>query len=323
MPCLIGHFRDDRSPGVLHVPQCPTCQRPGTWRRLQPSLRRRASRIAFVSCSDCGLRAVLKEVQSDTSAARLFRVAQQVHRDFQGDGRLAVAQPLARSGSVLLFAHSPGTSPLPVLINGPMVNAIGLASAIGEWLATYHQIPVRVDESGDLNPAPLDLASEVRDLEAEFSSEGVHKPREAGVFKRLRTLALKASAEPLRRLVRLHGDAKPDNFLFDGETLVGIDIEGQYLGMPERDLAQFEAQLRASATRWLGRADQGRLLALSSAVAQGYRLRAPLDSARLNALRVICVLHSWINWRSASSATGWRWDLVFSPHVAALLAEPI
>lgn len=316
-------------PASLSAFPCPSCRSEQAWARRRATLRRRASTIAFVCCRGCGFSAVLKEFHegseavNEANAARQFEAARAAMRSFEAEAGLSIARPLALSGAAMLLADVPGKSPLPIFDHGALTEASRVASAIGEWFATYHRSWGALDAATrpHVTLAQFDMSREVADLEIQFRSVGAGDVPASSVFEEARRLVQAAPPIAQSACVRLHGDSKPGNFLFDGEVLYGIDIEGRFLGMPECDLAQFEVQLRASTTTWYGAADQVRLKTIATALAAGYRRRLRLDSARLDALRLVCLLRMWLKLSSPSVFGAWRWNAAFARHAEGILSE--
>lgn len=270
------------------------------------------SATAVARCSRCRGRIFVKFLRGPDAAqeaARVFAVAAAAHEHLQGDPRFSANRPLHRCGAVLAFEWVDGSSPKPVLRQAPLDEAAALARRLGEWLALFH--------AGDPRRAAAveeRLAEHCHAVATDWQP-GALPPAAA---RGLQALAARALVRSDQRFVRQHGDAKPDNFLLDGQTVVGIDIAGRHWHLPENDLAQLDVQLRIALLSVAGGLDGRRARRLGDALAAGYASRALLDERTLQTYRWLYLLSFWAGRRTGSPLARWRWDTAFSRLAASL-----
>jgi Ser/Thr protein kinase RdoA (MazF antagonist) len=246
-------------------------------------------------------------------AAREYATAVDVYERFPKRVDLAVPAPWHRQGPLLVFAFVGGHSPARVFRSAPTGSAAALARTMGEWFALLHSSSSESRGRLDFADRLTGLARRCRDqkLTARAAADG------------LAWLSAHLDRHPAAEVTfrRLHGDAKPDNFLVEPNRLTGFDVQGRYDNVPEHDLAQFLTQLDlASRGIWM-RVDAVRRSAVETAFAEGYRRHAPLDAERLAWLRRFYLLNFWVNWRAAGPLSRWRWDGEFK-HLLAVPFDP-
>ncbi len=252
----------------------------------------------------------------------MFTSAVEAQRTFSGFEEFGVPTPWHQNGATLVFAYVDGHSPTPVLRSGPVLTATKLASSLGEWFAIYH-----TSESGTpaglspVKPLTETLPTRLRGLVDAFSRGGPHDDLVGTALRDLHCRIRSLPPEP-GRVVRIHGDPKPDNFLIAARRVIGLDIDGMQWGEPENDLAQFDIQMRLTLTHRWGRARSAsdRVRLLSSATIEGYQQRGQLDVLRLGTLRLMYLLALWSSWRAAGPIARLRWDPLFSASLRQLLA---
>lgn len=286
---------------------CPRCGAEGLWQLGDPLRRRSNSTTTFATCGACGERGFVKLVSgpakvAEESARREFAVGLDTYRRFPSTPQLGCAAPWHVSGRLLVFACVDGRSPVETLRSGHIDEALRLAEAMGHWLALFHDC--------DADQKPTQAHSFMGRLEALRE-----RWQQARAVPRSVTCSLDTLSAPDPRgntaLVRQHGDAKPDNFLYDGRMLVGVDIDGRHWNVPENDLAQLDIQLRLSCVAVWNTPDPVRLRMLSSALVQGYSSAAPLNDAVLAAYRRLYFLSFWVSRRERGTVARWRWDRTF------------
>jgi Ser/Thr protein kinase RdoA (MazF antagonist) len=280
--------------------------------------RRSNSSTTFATCAACGERAFLKLLPGrgpgvDNEAARLFEIAQTAYRRFPSHAEFGVAAPWHRAGRLLVFAQVNGRSPMHTLRHSASDEAASLAGRLGQWLARFHS-------AGEpCVPAQQDgLSERSRALVSRWSRTS-HVPRAAS--RGLQVLTEFRPSTAGLRFIWQHGDLKPDNFLFDGRKLVGIDLDGHYCNVPENDLAQLDVQLRIGSLSKLDGVDRTRTRWLCDGLVAGYAAHAPLNLSTLQAFRWLYLLSFWASWRSRGAIARWRWDRAFARLAATL--EPL
>lgn len=249
----------------------------------------------------------------ENEAARVFEIAEIAYRRFPSHPEFGVAAPWHRAGGLLMFAHVDGRSPMHTLRHATPDEAAALATRLGRWLALFHGAGERYQ-----SPDEDDLRKRSWTLTARWSRMG-RVPRAAS--HGLQILARVGPPRTGRGFVWQHGDAKPDNFLFNGRKLVGIDIDGRSWNVPENDLSQLDVQMRIGSLSRLGGIDSTRTRRLCDGLAAGYAAQAPLDLSTLQAYRWLYLLSFWASWRSAGAIARWRWDPAFA-RLAATLEPP-
>ncbi|MEH6478311.1 MAG: hypothetical protein V7727_21650, partial [Sneathiella sp.] len=199
-----------------------------------------------------------------------------------------------------------------VLKTAPLGDAASLMRRLGHWFAKLHEASDKGKQTGGLAgrlDAILGWSAHQKccpTVEQALLYLTTHLPEPEPADSRYR---------------QLHGDAKPENFLIEGDRIVGIDIGWRFLQLPENDLAQFLTQYELSVCGPFGNIDKRRHRTLVDAFLDGYRSSIIVDESVLAWLRVYFLLHLWFSSRETSILHRLRWDGVFIRRMDCLLLE--
>ncbi|WP_153110279.1 phosphotransferase [Propionivibrio limicola] len=182
----------------------------------------------------------------------------------------------------------------------------------GEWLGYFHT-------AGPLRPGRINL-----DHRLEVIAELEHLHSGNDVFAKA-THRLRETAPRLANgdawTSWLHGDCKTDNFLIDGNAVIGIDISLAYENTIEYDLAQFLNNLELTLNSPRHLVFRGLRRGLVKAFLSGYRQTGPsISDAYLDWIRLDFALSLWdshIAGRRPNMKT-WVLERVFSALVRRL-----
>jgi len=273
----------------------------GQW-EIAPSNRRQNSAIAFAHCRGCGGRVFLKTCheQEGITASRLahaqYHLARHLSGQFDSFHGARVARPLALFDSTIVMEYIDGPPTTSVLRSGFPQAQDRLLEQIGQWFATYHAAMTCDNVSADF----ARKCESLRNRSAKLSPR--HPIRAA-------TARLESSRHRFDgrsfRCARLHGDAKPDNFIVAHEAVYGIDIQATYRNLVEYDLAQFLCQMLLSTAHVLRCRRHPRAEAMEAALLRGYAQFAPYDEAALGWLRSYFLASLWLDAPAAGFTQRW------------------
>lgn len=292
---------------------CPRCGARRLWQLRDPLRRRINSLTTLASCSVCGERAFLKLMSGGSDdaadAAQAFDAATVAYENFPAQPEYGVAAPWHRAGRLLVFAFVRGQSPQRALRRGPLADATKLAGRLGQWLALFHGacLPREAKSEGSLPRRRQALLDR-------WGSSVVP----AAAAQGLRVLDGYCPPAGPQRHVWQHGDAKPDNFLFDGRRLVGLDVDGRHWNVPENDLAQLDVQTRIACRAPFAGVDAPRVRQLTSALEAGYVRERALDGPTLHMYRWLYLLSFWAGRREQGVLSRWFWDRAFAALAATI-----
>jgi Ser/Thr protein kinase RdoA (MazF antagonist) len=255
---------------------------------------------------------ICDDIPAEECAEMEFSAANELDTLFKKSPGYGVVEPLERMGSLLIFEHIAGITPVIALRVAALDEAISIMRRLGLWFAKLHEASKKGKQTGGLAGR----------FEA-MMSWSKHQKRHPTVGQALSYLETRLpESEPnSSRYCRLHGDAKPENFLIEGDRVVGIDIGWRFLQLPENDLAQFLTQYELSVCGFFGNMDKSRRQALEDAFLDGYRSSIIVDESILAWLRVYFLLHLWFSSRETSMLHRLRWDIVFRRRMDCLLLE--
>jgi Ser/Thr protein kinase RdoA (MazF antagonist) len=210
----------------------------------------------------------------------------------------------------LIFELLEGQSLAAVLHDAPSALRRAAAAKAGTCFARLH--------------AAGATGYDVIDLEARYLSLLAHCGKDAEEVPVMRS-ALGHLHEQLPRfssrryeLVRLHGDAKPDNFVFADRRMVAVDADWMLQNVGEMDLAQFLVQLPISLANTFGRLDAELNEDLEDEFINGYRRCRSFDAEILAWLKTYFFLSFWRSGRNRSLLFRLRFHHLFQQRLHAL-----
>ncbi len=298
--------------------QCPNCLSIGGWKLNGQPSRRLNSLTAEASCQNCGQAIFLKKmlecdgIPAQQCAEMEFSAASKLDTLFKKSPEYGVVEPLERIGSLLIFEFIRGITPVTALKMSPVDEAASLMSRLGRWFAKLHDASADGKQTGD-------LAGRFEAMKT-WSEHQKSYPEVGRALLYLKT-HLPQLEPDLSRYRQLHGDAKPENFLIEGDRVVGIDIGWRFLQLPENDLAQFLTQHELSVCGFFGNIEESRHRTLEKAFLEGYQSLTTIDESILAWLRVYFLLHLWFTTRETSILHRLRWDIVYRRSLDRLLPE--
>lgn len=293
-------MENDQQQGLSSL-TCNACKQVGRWRAIS-TRRRHNSMIALADCRGCGARLFLKTFvdHEGISATRVahdqYRLAEELSRRFDSSGALRVPRPLAIFDATMAMEYINGR-PASAAIQASAPDAQDrLLECIGRWFASYHTAMACEDLPADFS----EKCERLRDRSAKLSS---HHPIRAAIA-RLESSRHRFDGRSFR-CARLHGDAKPDNFLVARDAFYGIDIQAAYRNLVEYDLAQFLCQMLLSTANVVRCRRHPRAEAMEAALLRGYAQLGPYDEAALGWLRTYFFASLWLNAPAAGFTQRW------------------
>jgi hypothetical protein len=298
--------------------RCPNCRSQQRWKIKSSPSQRLNSLTAVASCRDCDHTIFLKKMEiidgvpAEQSAENEFNAASKLNTLFEKSPEFGVVEPLDRIGSLLIFKHITGITPVAELKVAPLDDAASIMRRLGLWFAKLHHASEKGKQTGDLAGRFESMMS--------WSRRQKPYPVLGKALSYLKT-QLPELETASSRYCQLHGDAKPENFLIEGDRIIGIDISWRFLQFPENDLAQFLTQYELSVCGLFGTIDNSRRRILEDAFLDGYRSSIVIDEAVLAWLRIYFLLHLWFSSREMSMFHRLRWDIFFIRRMDCLLLE--
>ena len=217
-----------------HLP-CPQCHAAGTWAEAVRPKRRQNSTLHQLRCRQCGNRVAAKvsggtqwredhREQLENEYATLCSLSDAFSRE-EGGGVLQPLGYMESAGHGILvtqwFAGADLARSARRLDPDALEQSFRLA---GSWLLQLH--------GADNKQRPglqLGVAQKIKHLSQTYGEVLRTSPRAQEAFKLLATTG--GGLEALTtRAVRIHGDFKPQNMLYDGTRCVGLDIHWGIVG---------------------------------------------------------------------------------------------
>jgi len=298
---------------------CPYCSRQHKWTFRGPPSVRLNSITGVAFCQACEKTVFLKHMlspncaESEDRAEHEFSVTTEIYEKFRQSPEMGVVKPLGRRKSMVLLEHIVGESPLYALKTGELKAGEVMMRRMAAWLAHLHQACGQT--KGD-----IDFSERLTNISLRIERQKLRKPAASQALLYLQeTFSRLSIDEDSHRL--LHGDAKPDNFIFDGKRLVGFDIDGRFRNLPEYDLAQLMSQYELSSCSFTGQMNELRRQHLEAAFVDSYRQLMPVDTAVLKWTRVYFLLSFWLSWRAPSPLHRIRWDPLFNRRMQHCLGD--
>lgn len=297
---------------------CPQCFTTGSWSLPVRARKRDNSITAVARCEACGERVFLKRIiraehgSVEAQAQYEFDVTSILYKAFSDSSRRRVVRPLARLGTLLVFEFVNGSPLTKMLRRGRRIAPLtDLMAETGIWFSEFHEI-------GGVTYGGVDLGHKLEMIKVRCVAEGLGSPTTAKALAYMTGLLDDISGSTLPH-VRLHGDAKPDNFLLSGQELIGIDVDWRYRNLAEYDLAQFLIQFSALRAGFLSRQVQQQ--ELENAFLEEYQRRRQVDMGVLVWLRIYYFLSFWLSWRKLSIVHRAYWDPFFRHRLGDYLQQ--
>jgi Ser/Thr protein kinase RdoA (MazF antagonist) len=248
-------------------------------------MTRQNSIIQQLHCKQCGDRIVAKvgggKQWRDNDRVQLqkeYATLRILHSAFLHEEGLGTLQPLgyleAAGRGILVTRWCMGTE-LVRYAHGSDASALEQAFRLaGAWLLKLHDA-----ENKERPPRSLGIAEKIEDLLRTYG--GVLRAQ-ARAWQACELLA--GSGQGLEALtvrsVRIHGDFKPQNMLYDDTRCVGLDIQWNAIGAAVYDLAPFLNHLWLAGAGKHGLHARMRYLQAEAAFLAGYGEAAPSRALR-------------------------------------------
>lgn len=233
---------------------CWRCHAAGPWRASARSAARQNATIHRLRCSHCGAEIVAKvvETRGDTDARRsaLERehgALSELQSVYQQDSRFKTAVPIdflaEEAYAILVTRFYPGNTAARYIRAGDPQDIAQLCLTAGEWVRRLHTCSPATPAYGQLG-----VVDKLAYVHAHFGSA---MPRDRVLRDGYTALEHGATALSATELPfsRQHGDCKPENFIYDGTHMVGLDIRWEIVGPTVYDVAQFLDNAWLSARR--------------------------------------------------------------------------
>jgi hypothetical protein len=222
---------------------CTRCGASDGWTPTARVVVRQYSRIYRLRCAQCGEQVVAKVVGGRYSseyarvhARKEHESLRELHSKFPQDERFGTLVPLGHleyaGQGIVITRLVPGQELVHYLRT---LNAEGMQAACrssGVWLKKLHESDVQEQKKY------LGAAEKLEFLADTYGAVLRCDPKIAAACDLLTQEGSKLDATPVFA-VRLHGDFKPGNMLFDGIRYVGLDIPWRNIGAAVYDLAPF------------------------------------------------------------------------------------
>jgi hypothetical protein len=224
--------------------QCPSCHTAGTWVEASRPKRRQNSTLHQLRCRQCGNRVAAKVsggtqdredhcVQLKNEYATLCNLRDAFSQD-DGSGILEPLGYLELAGhGILVTQWFAGTD---LARSARRLKADELEQAFrqaGAWLLRLHGA-----DNDERSCRSLDVAQKIANLTLTYGDVLRTSSRTRGACELLAAAGRDLEALATRP-VRIHGDFKPQNMLYNDSRCVGLDIHWRIVGAPVYDLAPF------------------------------------------------------------------------------------
>ncbi|GAA0252432.1 phosphotransferase family protein [Rhodanobacter caeni] len=267
-----------------HV-RCPLCQRAGKWVAIARPDRRQNSTVYQLRCQACGNRVAAKvsggkQYRADHCAElkNEYTTLCHLHGAYTRHEDMGVLKPLgfieAAGHGILVtqwFAGSDLARAARQLDAAALARAFRLA---GEWLLQLHD--------ADDEPRPcvdLGVTQKIDHLSKTYGDVLRCSARAQKALELLATSGIKLATWKTRA-VRIHGDFKPQNMLYDHSSCVGLDIHWGIIGAATYDLAPFLNHLWMAIGGNHGAAALRRYQVAEEAFLRGYGATGLLEGLR-------------------------------------------
>lgn len=250
-------MREDALTLVNERLRCGQCGESGRWVAAGRPEKRQQSIIYRIRCGRCGETVVVKAISNDDfgkdavmRGRREYETLRGLQQAFAPAGSYGALVPVGYlewpGGGMMITRWSSGIN-LQHYIRALDQTSIGKAfETAGGWLRELHH------SDGINHPTrPLDAEDKLEYLRSTYGEILLRRHVKHGTFQLLQASAAHVATLPATT-VRLHGDFKPANILWDKTRCIGIDIHYGILGAAVYDLAPFLNHLwiDAGGARW-------------------------------------------------------------------------
>lgn len=248
---------------------------------------------SIVTCSHCDHKLFLKKINttpqvndSSHEAQEQFDTLLKVYKSFPSSDCFSTLFPIHinRNTSCITTKFVTGTTLDNLLINNRSSTIKDTLFLTGKWLRLLHQ-------AGNHTEIPNAIEEKRLVIQKKWSEYNLPKTIE-------KSLASLNCSAPLLNTKKctgywLHGDFTPNNILFDGQRLTGIDIGWRSKGISEMDLAPFLNHLEFICNSFRGRHIKKLFPVLKAAFLSGYFGKDEHDELLLNWYRLFFLLSYW------------------------------
>ena len=298
----------------LEEASCNACGRRGGWRPDSRVTKRQNSRIQHFRCTSCGRKIVVKKcVISNTSrvdedqAVRERRVLAQLSCSFPQDALFGTLVPMGKpsSNGIVATEYFPGRPLADLLRRARSAQAESLVRIAAEWLRLLHA----TFENGQCS---IDVTSKLDTLCQRWSH--VARPHGTALIgvQKLRALGALVEGSAFPR-VKLHGDFKPENLLFDGDRMLGLDCALTHENAGIFDVAPFLNHVVLDMRSFAGRTE---IESLEQAFLEAYQSVSGATRATLAWARLYFLLSYWCTGLEQHRFLRTIIDRRFAPHLA-------
>lgn len=260
---------------------CARCRAHGSWATAARPTARQNSVIHQLCCRQCGERVVAKvgggKQRRDDDRAQLhheYATLRTLESAFPQDGQIGILEPLgyveAAGRGIMVTRWVAGTNLVRYARHADSLALERAFESAGTWLRKLH--------GADDQERPLRSLGVAEKLDDLLHSYGKVLRAQPGAWKGYELLA---SAERsldalMAQPVRLHGDFKPQNMLYDNTRCVGLDINWRIISLGVYDLAPFLNHLWLAGAGWHGWGARKRYLRAEKALLAGYGGATPM-----------------------------------------------
>ena len=267
-----------------HLP-CPRCRAGGNWAMAARPMTRQNSVIHQLRCTQCGDRVVAKvgggkrwrdddrfQMQNEYATLCTLR---SVFWDGEGVGILEPLGYMEVAGRGILITHWFMGTDLVRYARGSETRALDQAFRLaGTWLLKLH------DADNEKRPLrSMGVAEKIEDLSRTYGEVLRAQPWTWKACELLGSVGRSLEALAVRP-VRIHGDFKPQNMLYDDTCCVGLDIHWKIIGAAVYDLAPFLNHLWLAGVGKHGLPAKMRYLRAEAGFLAGYGDAVPTQALR-------------------------------------------
>ncbi len=237
-------MRDDVLAFVNERVRCPQCGKTGDWKAASPPEKRQQSIIHRMRCGRCGETVVAKAVSSQgfgkdavMHGRKEYETLRALQHAFPQEGPYGTLVPIDYmewpGGGMMITRWSGGMNLQHFARELDQTTIHRAFEAAGGWLRKLHH-----SDGANHTSRPLDVDDKLQYLRSTYGKILLRRQAAFGAFQLLQDAAAHVATLPAVT-VRLHGDFKPANMLWDGTRCTGVDIHYAIVGAAVYDLAPF------------------------------------------------------------------------------------